>query len=238
MGRKAEDLTGQQFGLLQVIERDFSKKNTSWFCRCNCGNPSLISVQAGHLKDGHTKSCGCLNRKISSLVNSIDLVGQKYGLLTVIEKDKNISGKGCLWICKCECGNIVSVKGAKLRNGTTNSCGCLISKGEAKIAKILSELNIPYERQKTFSDLVGKNNVLLRFDFYLPLENLIIEYQGIQHYIPQEYFGGETRFKKQLDVDTQKKEYCKENFINFVEISYKDFDKIDSEYIQQIIKES
>ena len=176
MGRPAEDLSKKHFGLLTVIERDYTKKPCSWFCKCDCGNPNLISVQAGHLKNGHTKSCGCLKSIASNEANSIDLTDQTFGLLKVKEKDSKISGKGCLWICECECGNITSVKGSKLRNGTTNSCGCLNSKGEMKIGLALLELNINFEKQKSFSDLLGKNNVPLRFDFFIPELNTVIEY--------------------------------------------------------------
>ena len=56
----------------------------------------------------------------------IDLTGQVFGRLTVIERDKSVdSDKGAYWICQCECGNIVSVKSYSLRSGATKSCGCL-----------------------------------------------------------------------------------------------------------------
>lgn len=58
----------------------------------------------------------------------IDLTGKKFGKLTVIGKDKPhyTSGghKQVKWLCKCECGNVVSVTSANLRNGNTTSCGC------------------------------------------------------------------------------------------------------------------
>lgn len=56
---KLNDLTGQAFGRLAVIERDSSRKGVYWLCRCECGN--VVSVQACHLMSGRTKSCGCLN---------------------------------------------------------------------------------------------------------------------------------------------------------------------------------
>lgn len=52
----------------------------------------------------------------------IDLTGQKYGKLTVIERCENIGGRTA-WICKCECGNIVKVKSNSLRTGNTKTCG-------------------------------------------------------------------------------------------------------------------
>lgn len=55
---KFMDLTGQTFNRLTVIKRvENNKKATKWLCKCECGN--YISVQAGNLKNGHTKSCGC-----------------------------------------------------------------------------------------------------------------------------------------------------------------------------------
>lgn len=58
-------------------------------------------------------------------------------------------------------------------------------------------------------------------DFYLPDFNIFIEYNGIQHYIPVEHFGGELRFKKQTQRDQYIKDYCKINNIKLLEIPYK-----------------
>lgn len=56
----------------------------------------------------------------------IDLTGQRFGRLVVIEKDENRNGKStnAYWKCKCDCGNEVSVISKSLRNGETKSCGC------------------------------------------------------------------------------------------------------------------
>ena len=54
----------------------------------------------------------------------VDLTGQKFGRLTVIERAEN-KGKQTCWLCKCECGNEKVVTGYCLKNGHTNSCGCL-----------------------------------------------------------------------------------------------------------------
>ena len=55
----------------------------------------------------------------------IDLTGQVFGKLTVLEeaKERNKSGSVC-WICQCECGNTVVVSGDNLRRNHTKSCGC------------------------------------------------------------------------------------------------------------------
>lgn len=60
---KFEDLTGQKFGRLTVISIAERKKGYGvyWLCKCECGNETITST--GHLKSGHTKSCGCLQKE-------------------------------------------------------------------------------------------------------------------------------------------------------------------------------
>lgn len=54
---------------------------------------------------------------------AIDLTGQKFGSLTVKERDISVS-KNAKWVCVCDCGNISLVESQKLRKGKTKSCGC------------------------------------------------------------------------------------------------------------------
>lgn len=62
--------------------------------------------------------------KEMGLVREIpDLTEQVFGKLTVIELDQESSG-GRKWICKCSCGNTVSVREYNLKSGNTKSCGC------------------------------------------------------------------------------------------------------------------
>ena len=76
------DLTGQKFGKLTVIGRDYSRKAniTYWLCKCDCGNPEIISIARGSLTRGLTKSCGC-NRinAPTHFPNMYDLTGE-YGI--------------------------------------------------------------------------------------------------------------------------------------------------------------
>lgn len=62
--------------------------------------------------------------KEMGLVREIpDLTEQVFGKLTVIELDQESSGRR-KWICKCSCGNTVSVRECNLKSGNTKSCGC------------------------------------------------------------------------------------------------------------------
>ena len=54
----------------------------------------------------------------------IDETGNIYGRLTVLYRAKN-NGTKVMWHCRCECGKELDVHGTSLRNGKTNSCGCL-----------------------------------------------------------------------------------------------------------------
>ena len=57
----------------------------------------------------------------------IDLTGKRFGRLEVIEKaecPKNYGNTYAWWLCRCDCGNLVTVIGKSLRSGTTKSCGC------------------------------------------------------------------------------------------------------------------
>ncbi len=56
----------------------------------------------------------------------VDLTGQKFGKLTVIERAENKGIQPC-WLCKCKCGNEKVIMGTNLRRGVTISCGCLRS---------------------------------------------------------------------------------------------------------------
>lgn len=117
MGQKSKDLTGQIFGELKPIKIvGKSKSGNIWECECSCGK--IVNVLAARLLSGKTKSCGHLKRQEKV---SRDLIGLRFGRLTVIGKSK----KKKYWVCKCDCGNIKEVYESSLLNNKTKSCGCL-----------------------------------------------------------------------------------------------------------------
>lgn len=99
---------------------------------------------------------------------------------------------------------------------------CKESNGEKLIASLLDGMNINYIREHKFDTCKNKNHLL--FDFYLPNYNICIEYQGIQHFKPLNYFGGEERFEKQRINDEIKYNWCIDNNINLIIID--NFDDI------------
>jgi hypothetical protein len=234
------DMIGKKFGKLTVVQRNKThitsggQKKVMWLCRCDCGNEKVVASQ--DLKSGHTKSCGCISTKKKGS-GLIDLTGQRFGKLVVVERtedyvckhEKRILLASPRWLCQCDCGNIAIVQGGNLRSGNTTNCGCkkTTSKGERLIADFLINNNIKFLREYSFDDLRNKSGNLLRFDFAI-LNNknnviMLVEYQGEQHYIDCGSFGSYQRKYS----DKMKRDYCKLNKISLYEIRFDD----DLEYV-------
>ena len=116
-----------------------------------------------------------------------------------------------------------------------NECPkCNISTGESAIIKFLTDNNISYEHQKTFNDCINPTDIKhvgrLKFDFYIPSANLLIEYDGEQHFrcfnIKGKHKVTEKELKETQDRDDIKTKYAKRKNINLLRIKYTDFGKI------------
>lgn len=222
---------GDVYGELTILEKVGSNnRGTIWKCQCSCGK--IIYKNRTDIKRAKRPSCGCYLQNPFNNSNFINEIGNKYGRLSVMEYAGRNSDNKTLWKCKCDCGGTTIVTGKSLRAGLVTSCGCLNSLGEEKINNILQSLNIKFITQKTFKDLYSDKKYPLYFDFYLPDYNLVMEYQGKQHYEQAEYFGNLEERKRR---DQIKRDYCKQNNIKLVEIPYTDFDKIDNNYIKEVI---
>lgn len=138
MVKVRKDLTGMTFGFLTVLhqDKDFISSNgkhlAKWVCHCKCGNN--ITVLGSCLRYGTTKSCGCYLSEFNK-TKLIDLSGQKFGRLTVIERVDN-DEKGTYWLCKCDCGNTKTVSASNLKRGNVQSCGCYATEQRIKYNKI------------------------------------------------------------------------------------------------------
>ena len=122
-------------------------------------------------------------------------------------------------ICKKHGEFLQSPNNHERGNGCPN---CNSSKGELFISQYLKEYNIEFIQQHTFDGLKLKRN--LKCDFFLPNHNVVIEYNGIQHYESREQFGGEKGLKRTQKSDKLKRDYCIENGICLLEVKYDDTD--------------
>lgn len=220
ISKNCVDLTGRIFGRLTVLYRykdNASGGQAQWVCKCSCGNFKVI--RGSSLRTKHTTSCGCLTYENASRSNIKDLTNQRFGKLTVLEDTKKRKNHRVIWKCKCDCGNIVERDSNTLIQGDSYSCGrCNQSKTVILIESLLKENNIPYETEKTFPNLVGKNKIPLRYDFYLPTLNRLIEFDGIQHYKERTYFKDSLEDIQKRDLIKNK--YALNNKIDLVRIPY------------------
>lgn len=116
-----------------------------------------------------------------------------------------------------KCGNIWETTPDNFLRG--HGCPiCKESNGEKAVAKYLAAHNITFIRQKKFEGCRIK--YMLPFDFYLPKQNMCIEYDGEQHFHPIRFFGGEEKFKYTHYRDLYKNRFCKEHQIKLIRIKY------------------
>ena len=107
---------------------------------------------------------------------------------------------------------------------------CALSKGELKIKRWLENNNISYIQQKQFDDCINENTgYKLRYDFYIPEYNVLIEYDGKQHFVINTYWTKETEesFSDRQFKDNIKTKYAKEKNMMLLRINYTQFKKIE-----------
>ena len=138
------NLKGKRFGKLTVI--DFSRVKDGriyWKCKCDCGNECEAQTQL--LKDGRTKSCGCLIHAPSKTRK--DHCGERFGILTAIERLPNYKNKRTYYRCLCDCGEEKIISGSSLVSGNTKSCGCISKNPKAYWEATTGQ---PYDDKRTY----------------------------------------------------------------------------------------
>lgn len=248
---KAIDMTGwvmsehgvpdSRLTVIKEVEPHYTKgghKQRQFLCKCTCIDPNtqqntLIIVKGQNLRNGNTKSCGCIKKEkiIKRNIEQGHVIkeGERYGKLIVLKdlgfRQQQSRNKNWRWsLCQCDCGNIIEVPNNMLRTGWKKSCGCIASQGEFIIEKLLKENDIQYIKQYKFSDLKGINNGLLRFDFAIFFNNnlqFLIEWDGRQHYTGPEAKWTQGMSLKEIQLHDQlKNDYCKKNNLILKRIPY------------------
>lgn len=235
------DLTGMKIDRLTVLYYAgvSEEHHAIWHCKCSCGNEK--DIEAKYLLSGNTHSCGCY-RKEKGRQNMQDLSGQRFGKLVVVSPIEKRTRQGSrIWECRCDCGCTTYVSAANLKGGSTNSCGCITSKGNFKVTQLLTQNNILFQKEYSFEDLMNTDtNYKLFFDFAILDEHnrlsYLIEYDGEQHFLTrsQGYFSEKSIEKIHLS-DRKKNEYCLEHNIPLIRIPYTRFNEL---VIQDLIPAS
>lgn len=235
MAGKPKNLIGQKFNRLTPIEMTDKRQNNSvvWKCSCDCGN--TCEVSSANLSSGKVKSCGCLKKETDRQPkgNVIDITGQTFGHLTVIKRDGSDERGEAKWLCECDCAahTKLSILGSNLRTGHTTSCGCeRRSKGELKVAELLTQANIPFKQEISLFRFA--NGKLATFDFYIN-DKYVIEYDGETHYnFNLHGWHNEEHLLAQQERDMIKNQWCKENNIPLIRIPYTHFKNLSIEDLQ------
>lgn len=128
-----ENLSGKTFGRLTAVEFIETRKGQSmWKCVCSCPNHTEVIVSAGHLKSGHTTSCGCFKNEIvaagthkthghtGSRLHSIWFNMKKRCTNTNSDAYKNYGGRG-ISVCDKWMSDFKSFYDWSLANGYDDS---------------------------------------------------------------------------------------------------------------------
>lgn len=237
----AANLAGTTKGVWKIIERAPNRegrRDAYWKCQCTVCGKEFESNTANINRRDHTH-CDHQGNSLGGRIPSL-AVGMTFGNLTVKEYlgDRQ-------WKCQCTCGRFTTKRTDLLTTGKVYACPACsgVSKGEAKLYDLLTNMDIDFEQQKTFDTCRFEDtNALAKFDFFLSDLNILIEYNGEQHYGYRVSNGkpgwnNEENFKATQERDRQKIEWCKENDFPLLIIPYTDFNILNENYLQEKIDE-
>jgi len=147
-------------------------------------------------------------------------------------EDYQFDNKKKYMIIHKTCGTVYNAQALSFKNGEQRCPTCFDndSRHVRMIKSLLDSMNVLYETEKTFETC--KNINVLPFDFYIEKYNLLIEYDGSQHFRP--WGSKQELFEKLKYNDAIKDNWTKENNIELIRLNYKQSDK----EIINIIKEN
>lgn len=143
-----------------------------------------------------------------------DLTGDRYGRLLVIRQAESENNKRT-WLCKCDCGNEITLKGVYLKTGDTRSCGCLKKKQE--------EENLRNQYNNKRVDGVVKP----LFKGKKPRKDSATGYRGVSKYYTRK--SKELRYRAWITV--KGKQYYKSGFKTAEEAYYNGRLLLEKEYL-------
>lgn len=192
--RKVTDETGNRYGRWAVLRyAGCDKKGAAqWLCHCDCGAERVVAGSS--LRYGNSQSCGCLRRERASKAFVIDLTGQTFGRLTVLQRVGTSEDGQATWLCKCKCRNETIVRGASLRRGDTRSCGCWVKDMPRGLSKGVASFNALFGNIKSNAKRRGHKWYLTKEQFrhltkqpchycgVRPLQTFGYQYNGVYLY--------------------------------------------------------
>lgn len=215
--KKAKDVHGNLYGY-ENVEYIKSHIKINIFCKkCNIyfsQRPTCHLLGQGCPKCRYVSSAKSNRKNRESFIQKAKEVhGGIYKYDSIKYKDRKTNVDIFCTLCESYFSQTPKVH---LRGHGCNICN--ISRGERDIILFLNNNNVAYIREWTEHNC--KNEATLRFDFYLPNFNTLIEYDGLQHYKPIKQFGGMKEFEKTQKRDKIKNEWAIENNYTMIRIPY------------------
>lgn len=210
-----------------------SGKSVWWKCRLCNNNWKTAPI---HRTKGNTGCPNCSNKKEGlkkSQSNKHNCICNNFNNLKDEFSYKNdrkfetyteYSGKKVIWICKkCnhEWESIIANR-TKHKNGCPK---CNSSKGEKLIEEYLLKNNIQYKNQYRITECRDKKPLPFDFAIWIDDKLRLIEYNGIQHYVQIGKYA--EQFQDRIKKDKIKYDYCKQNNIPLLTISYTEYNNIE-----------
>lgn len=204
------DIYGDEYTILG----NYVRNHTPILVRHNiCGRVFKV-IPSDLLRNQHCRYCiGNVRSNIVEFKQKVkNLVGDEYTVL-----GKYINASTPVLMRHNTCMNEFKITPSKFLSGRRCPV-CKETSGEALVRQVLISNNIKYIYGYQINDLVDKGR--LHFDFWLPDFKIAIEYDGLQHYKPIEYFGGKNAFERQHKHDLMKDKYCEDRGISLIRIPY------------------
>lgn len=240
--RLMKDHIGETYGYLTILSIDEIKTKEKGriyvYVKCKCGD--IHSYEQQGIIKGRVVSCGCKKHEID-----LSLISKRFGHLTVSKLigrkyfNEGKTNSYIEWECVCDCGNKVIVRQGNLLHGATWSCGCMKrSHGEELIYKFLKNNHFNFKEQYRINDC--RNILPLPFDFALFDEDKrmlgLIEFDGKQHFEPFQFNNcaidkSISNYKNCIERDKIKTNYCKNNHIKLLRITYEDLEDGNWKYL-------
>jgi hypothetical protein len=193
-----------------------------WLGKCGHEWEATVRNRAKKRPSGCPYCAGRLVSQETSLLTKFPLVAAEWHPTkndTTPDKVYHGTWKKYWWIGSCGHEWKTSVH-ARTRKQATNCPWCYRSKGEERISQILTSLGLDHKEQVRFDSCRDKRP--LAFDFQVG--NVLIEYQGQQHFEPTRFSDCDRIFADVQRRDQIKREWCRQNGFNLVEIPYTKYD--------------
>lgn len=218
-----------------VVIGEFNGSSTNLSLTCKIDGYQWESTYTKFFLCNNGCSMCANNLKLSNdfvLENTLKCIDNTITLISI-----DYNGHNSTIHLRCDCGNDWSTHYYNITGSGSGCPACVTlrqSKGISNIIKILSVYNIEFELEKKFEKCVDIRQ--LPFDIFLPHNNIIIEFDGIQHYHPVNFFGGEKHLQGVQRRDKIKEQYCRDNNIKLYRIRYDQDIPTEMEKILRTIK--